>query len=544
MDLIENGVIDLSPEYQREVVWTKDRQSGLIDSLMENYYIPPVIFNVKSSSREILVCVDGKQRLSSIKAFIEGSIPCRDAENRRWYFCRPKSDQDGKKSNKGNVLPRRIKEEFTQKVLVCCEITDLSPTQEEDLFSRVQLGLPLAGAEKMRAKRGPWNDLARLFEQDFEEVLALTNTERARGFQILLGCFAQILESENHTGKEPPKFKANCRTLEKFAHDSSTLTQLTQARRSHLAKVFTIFKELASKDVQTFRDNGYKRAKNFTAIEVVAVAVLISRYGEVLGPEELLKQIRAMRHTAREKRVDLFGNSPTWGIFWDFIENVGVERQDILERQASHDAEASDRDSLDASEEENETALLERFRPRRSVEKQSKPSHTATSSRKRKRSSDLEKGPPAKVASLSAVAVPDSVSNSSPYFAPDLTRDLLVPADETTEEADADDIDADDQSTSSGYSSHEETRRRSFRNNPPPPKTHPFPAEETDQVLSSSPVPIPSIRDATADAVHHPAHNRPSVLTTEQPHDGIQVRTPELPARVNLMANHVPGPKR
>ena len=193
--------------------------------------------------------------------------------------------------------------------------------------------------------------------------------------------------------------------------------------------------------------------------------MLISRYGEVLGPEELLKQIRAMRHTVREKLVDLFRNSRTWAIFWDFIANVGVERQDILERQASHDAEASDRDSPDSSEEENETALLERFRPRRSVEKQPEPSHTATSSRKRKRSSDLEKGSPAKVAALSAVAVPDSVSNSSPYFAPDLTRDLLVPADETTEEADADDIDVDDidadaQSTSSGYSSHEETRRR------------------------------------------------------------------------------------
>ena len=222
---------------------------------MENYYIPPVIFNVKSSSREILVCVDGKQRLSSIKAFVEGSIPCRDAENRRWYFCRPKSDQDGKKSNKRkNILPRRIKEQFTQKILVCCEITDLSPSQEEDLFSRVQLGLPLAPAEKMRAKRRPWNDLARLFEQDFEEVLALTNTDRACGFQTLLGCFAQIIEAENHTGKEPPKFKAYGATLDKFAHDSSTLTQ---ARRSHLAKVFTIFKELASKDVQTFKDNGY-----------------------------------------------------------------------------------------------------------------------------------------------------------------------------------------------------------------------------------------------------------------------------------------------
>ena len=502
MDLIDNGVIDINPEYQRGVVWTKDRQSGLIDSIMEDYYVPPLIFNKKSSSTQMLICVDGKQRLSSIKAFIEGSIPCRDAENRFWYFCSPKPNQDGK-SNKRNILPSHIQKQFTQKILVCTEIVDLSPTQEEDLFSRVQLGLPLNSAERMRAKSGPWNDLARLFEQDFQEVVGLSGTERARGFLTLLICFAQILEVQNHANKETsPKFKSNWRSLEKFAQDSSTLTQV---RRSHLAKVFTTFKELASQDLQTFKDNGYKRAKNFAAIEMVAVAVLISRYGEAMAPEELLKLIRAMRHTARQQALDLFTNKVTWEIFWQFIKKVGVERQDILERRRSHDAETFDHDSLDSSEDENETVLLEQFRPRRSVEEQT------TSSLKRKRSPDSERGPPAKVASLPAIATPDSVSN----FTPAPTQDLPVPAEETTQEANADGIDADAQSTSSGYSSHAEPRCRSVWDNPPPSKTHQFSAEDCDQMLSPSPAPIPSVGEATADAVDHPA----GVLTTEQTDD-------------------------
>jgi hypothetical protein len=534
VNLIDNGAIDICPEYQRSVVWTKDRQSGLIDSLMENYYVPPIIFNKKSGPKQMLVCVDGKQRLSSIKAFIEGSIPCRDAKSRPWYFRPPKSNQDGKKRSKRsiNILPHHIKKQFTQKILVCCEIADLSPTQEEDLFSRVQLGIPLSSAEKMRAKSGPWNDLAKLFEQDFEEVVGLSGTERARGFQNLLICFAQINEVQNHTSKESvPKFRSNWRTLEKFAHESSTLTQ---ARRSHLAKVFTVFKELVSQDIQTFKDNGYKRSKNFAPVEMVAVAVLISQYGDAMGSEELLQLIRTMRRTARQQALDLFTNKVTWEIFWRYIQEVGVERGDILEKRRSHDVEAFNHDSLDSSEEENERAILEQFKPRKSMEAQTKHSHTTTPSLKRKRSSDFAPDQLAKVASLSAIPALDSVSGSTPKFTQDLIEDLSIPTEGTTQDANADGIHSDAQSTSSGYSSHPETRRRSVWDNPPPTKTHQFFAEECDQILSPSPPPIPLVGDATADGVHHPAHNYASVVTTEQTQDhqspldhsnGIQVGT-------------------
>jgi uncharacterized protein with ParB-like and HNH nuclease domain len=83
--------------------------TGLIDSLMgmssmqqqktsqvanvcvENYYIPPIILNKKqntsssdSASRDTLVCVDGKQRLSSVRAFVKGMIPCHDHKGEKW----------------------------------------------------------------------------------------------------------------------------------------------------------------------------------------------------------------------------------------------------------------------------------------------------------------------------------------------------------------------------------------------------------------------------------------------------------------------------
>lgn len=51
-----------------DVVWTNTKQSHLIDSMLNNFYIPPVIFSCKKldDKRWIRVCIDGKQRLTSI----------------------------------------------------------------------------------------------------------------------------------------------------------------------------------------------------------------------------------------------------------------------------------------------------------------------------------------------------------------------------------------------------------------------------------------------------------------------------------------------
>ncbi|KAJ7792708.1 hypothetical protein B0H14DRAFT_2526098, partial [Mycena olivaceomarginata] len=56
---IHDGVIDLNPEYQREVVWPESKQIGIIDSILRNFHIPPVIFAVNSFD-------DGTKKLTCI----------------------------------------------------------------------------------------------------------------------------------------------------------------------------------------------------------------------------------------------------------------------------------------------------------------------------------------------------------------------------------------------------------------------------------------------------------------------------------------------
>lgn len=92
---MHEGVIDLCPAYQRgksdnnssfqtltrvqDVVWSEAKQSKLLDSIYRNYYVPPIVFDVykDDEGEEVMRCVDGKQRLTSIQKFFDGQVRTR-----------------------------------------------------------------------------------------------------------------------------------------------------------------------------------------------------------------------------------------------------------------------------------------------------------------------------------------------------------------------------------------------------------------------------------------------------------------------------------
>ena len=72
--LIFLAVITLTVE--KDVVWPTGKQMEIIDSLFHNFYVPPVIFALMrdEDGEEVRVCVDGKQRLTSIVKFLDGHV--------------------------------------------------------------------------------------------------------------------------------------------------------------------------------------------------------------------------------------------------------------------------------------------------------------------------------------------------------------------------------------------------------------------------------------------------------------------------------------
>ncbi|OYW70573.1 MAG: hypothetical protein B7Z37_30340, partial [Verrucomicrobia bacterium 12-59-8] len=70
---------DFDPPYQRMSVWTEEKQSFFIDSILRNFPIPPVFLQQKidnNSGKTTYELIDGKQRLTAIVKFIRGEIAC------------------------------------------------------------------------------------------------------------------------------------------------------------------------------------------------------------------------------------------------------------------------------------------------------------------------------------------------------------------------------------------------------------------------------------------------------------------------------------
>lgn len=69
---INTDMLDLSPEYQRNLVWDRNRKSALIESMMLNIPIPAFYLDEREDG--VKTVVDGLQRLSTIHGFFSGEF--------------------------------------------------------------------------------------------------------------------------------------------------------------------------------------------------------------------------------------------------------------------------------------------------------------------------------------------------------------------------------------------------------------------------------------------------------------------------------------
>lgn len=71
---MEKGNIDLQPEFQRRFAWDNVRKSRLIESIIVGMPVPNIVIAENKSHRGRFIVIDGKQRLLSIKNFIEDNL--------------------------------------------------------------------------------------------------------------------------------------------------------------------------------------------------------------------------------------------------------------------------------------------------------------------------------------------------------------------------------------------------------------------------------------------------------------------------------------
>lgn len=121
-----NGLLELSPDFQRRGVWTKQAKSYLMDTVISGKPMPKVLMSQRmSSSRNTRIVIDGQQRLRSIIEFCFDEFPISKAHN---------SDFGGKYFSN---LPDEVRSEIYKYEIGADVLFDLSYEETLDIFARL-----------------------------------------------------------------------------------------------------------------------------------------------------------------------------------------------------------------------------------------------------------------------------------------------------------------------------------------------------------------------------------------------------------------------
>lgn len=142
---IKANRLELSPEYQRNVIWQPDKQTAFIESLFMGIIVPP-IYVVEIPGKSLLddstyEVVDGKQRLTTIYSFLKDTLKLerKSLEYYRDWF-------GGKFYSEIIENYQEMTYEMLSSVLDIYVITANSPEfTKYDIFSRLN-----KGAEKLK----------------------------------------------------------------------------------------------------------------------------------------------------------------------------------------------------------------------------------------------------------------------------------------------------------------------------------------------------------------------------------------------------------
>lgn len=157
---IEKGNVSFDWAIQRRLVWNLEKKSMLINSMIENYPIPPFYFEKSENGYD---AIDGKQRSNAIHGYINNEYSLFDEfpivvdEDGNEYECN---------GLKFDELPEVLQDKIKDYSLTIYYFENLTDEEKVEMFDRINSGQPLTAIELTRVKAKSINQFQQIAKHE------------------------------------------------------------------------------------------------------------------------------------------------------------------------------------------------------------------------------------------------------------------------------------------------------------------------------------------------------------------------------------------
>lgn len=266
-----------------------------------------VDFNEKTGEEQ-RVCIDGKQRCTSVINFYDGKIPFKSPSGHKFWYT-----AHGVRG--GQTLSPALKRKFDQISLQVVEYPNPTKEEQRDIFQRVQLGMPLSSAERLQALGGEMSawirDLDKRFimaDDGFIAYLDKFDVKRARSFQILTAFVYMAYDGKRivPTANSEDKF-LNSGIVPEQAFRwkvEATLSILLRIARDYYQQSFGVVEQRVA------------------PVEFWFACLLVYKRLNVLSTSRLASEIGEMRRYIRGKWIDIRANTNIHKDLYEFLDKT------------------------------------------------------------------------------------------------------------------------------------------------------------------------------------------------------------------------------
>lgn len=198
-NMIKNGKIDFNHIVQRSYVWEKSRKTSLIESLILGYDIPKIYAkrtlgeSGKRNSNSYAI-LDGKQRLSAIKQFINNEFSLTEIPEITYY------DEELGENKTENIsgllfsqLPTGLQDLLCATTFNIVYYDNLTKSEEMELFKRLNNGKPLSTKSRTLASCQNIEELLDIGSHDiFTEMLSEKSRDNKNQVTLVMKAWCML----------------------------------------------------------------------------------------------------------------------------------------------------------------------------------------------------------------------------------------------------------------------------------------------------------------------------------------------------------------